>query len=56
MLSALHLLNFWLLTDQSRDLSQAEKKISVLKVEQIHKMTTTGYLTLKCAIVYGSEG
>ena len=31
--------NFELLADESRDLSQAKKKISVVKAEQIHKMT-----------------
>jgi hypothetical protein len=29
----------WLLADKSRDLSQAGKKITVAKVEQIYKMT-----------------
>ena len=29
----------WLLAGGSRDLSQAEKKITVVKDEQIHKMT-----------------
>ena len=32
--------SFELLADESRDLSQAEKKITVVKIEQIHKMTT----------------
>ena len=30
--------SFWLLAVGSRDLSQAEKKITVVKDEQIHKM------------------
>ena len=29
-----------LLADESRDLSQAEKEITAVKIEQIHKMTT----------------
>ena len=32
--------SFELLADESRDLSQAEKKITVIKIEQIHKITT----------------
>ena len=32
--------SFQQLADESRDLSQAEKKITVVKDEQIHKMTT----------------
>ena len=31
--------NFELLADESRDLSQTKKKITVVKDEQIHKMT-----------------
>jgi hypothetical protein len=29
----------WLLANKSRDLSQVEKKITVVKADQIHKMT-----------------
>ena len=32
--------NLELLADDSRDLSQAEKKITVVKAKQIHKMIT----------------
>ena len=32
--------SFELLADESRDLSQAEKKITVVKDEKIYKMTT----------------
>ena len=32
--------SFWLLADESRDLSLAEKKITVPRAEQIHKLTT----------------
>ena len=32
--------SFELLADESRDLSQAEKKITIVKIEQIHKMTS----------------
>ena len=33
--------SFWLLADESRDFSQAEKKIIVSRAEQIHKMTVS---------------
>ena len=32
--------SFWLLGDESRDFSQAEKERIACKAEQIHKMTT----------------
>ena len=38
--------SFWLLAVESRDLSQAEKKVIVVKREPIHKMTISlNYLT-----------
>ena len=49
-----------MLAGESRDLSQAEKKISVAKAEQIQIMTTTGtppltlfFETLKNRVVRG---
>ena len=32
--------NFYLLADESRDLSQAKKEITACKAEEIHKLTT----------------
>jgi hypothetical protein len=37
---------FWLLADESRDLSQAEKKITFARAEQIHKMTIVNHFEL----------
>ena len=39
--------SFWLLTDESRDLSQAEKKITVARAEQNKK--NGNYFLLKMA-------
>ena len=45
--------SFELLADESCDLSQAEKKITVVKVEQIHKMTI--FQTKRSKVVILSE-
>ena len=37
---ALHVLSFWLLGDESRDFSHAEKERIACKAVQIQKMTT----------------
>ena len=45
--------SFELFADKSCDLSQAEKKITVVKVEQIHKMTI--FQTKRSKVVILSE-
>ena len=42
---------FWELSHLKRDLSQAEKKINLLKAEQMHKMTSISLKIVKLVIL-----